>query len=160
MARSSGEIGVFAMLKRKIRNSVRQPVIGPLLGNRFVSVSVFLFSAIQLIIVRLHLPGWPCVFHDATGIPCPGCGLSRAMVALLQGDLESMVRLHLFALPALIATGLIGIAWILPAQTRHALARFIERMEINTGLTAGLGFLLVIYWLCRLVFMSATLYGL
>ncbi|HYM62366.1 MAG TPA: DUF2752 domain-containing protein [Thermoanaerobaculia bacterium] len=28
----------------------------------------------------------PCVFHAITGLQCPGCGTTRAMHALLHGD--------------------------------------------------------------------------
>ena len=34
-----------------------------------------------------HLPR--CVFRSLTGIPCPGCGSTRAATAMLQGDLAS-----------------------------------------------------------------------
>ena len=28
----------------------------------------------------------PCFFYQATGIPCPGCGLTRSVLSLLHGD--------------------------------------------------------------------------
>lgn len=33
--------------------------------------------------------GWypPCVFHELTGLHCPGCGATRAAYALLHGNL-------------------------------------------------------------------------
>ena len=33
------------------------------------------------------LPG--CVFHALTGVPCPACGSTRAVLALLTGDLRA-----------------------------------------------------------------------
>ena len=30
--------------------------------------------------------GIPCVFHQATGLDCPGCGMSRAVLALARLD--------------------------------------------------------------------------
>jgi len=35
-----------------------------------------------------------CVFKLATGLDCPGCGMTRALAALLHGDLDSAVHLH------------------------------------------------------------------
>ncbi|MBV9493544.1 MAG: DUF2752 domain-containing protein, partial [Acidobacteria bacterium] len=35
-----------------------------------------------------------CLFRRVTGIPCPGCGFSRAFLALLRGDWGAVQRLH------------------------------------------------------------------
>lgn len=35
---------------------------------------------------RLALPGM-CVFRSATGLDCPGCGLTRCFISLAHGDL-------------------------------------------------------------------------
>ena len=35
-----------------------------------------------------------CPFKVATGLPCPGCGLTRSSVALLQGDLGTSLYYH------------------------------------------------------------------
>jgi hypothetical protein len=46
-----------------------------------------------------------CAFRRVTGIPCPGCGLTRAMAALARGELATAVRFHPFA-PLLLAEAL------------------------------------------------------
>ncbi len=39
--------------------------------------------------------GWlPCPFAGVVGLPCPGCGLGRATLALLEGDLAQAFRWH------------------------------------------------------------------
>jgi hypothetical protein len=35
-----------------------------------------------------------CPFKVATGLPCPGCGLTRSSVALLHGDLGTSLYFH------------------------------------------------------------------
>ncbi|MBD3414309.1 MAG: DUF2752 domain-containing protein [Candidatus Aminicenantes bacterium] len=35
-----------------------------------------------------------CTFHNLTGFPCPGCGLSRSMVAAAHGDFQSSLAFH------------------------------------------------------------------
>jgi len=35
-----------------------------------------------------------CPFRLLTGLPCPGCGLSRSLVSLLHGDLAAAVFFH------------------------------------------------------------------
>ena len=38
-----------------------------------------------------------CAFRRITGIPCPGCGLTRAMAALARGELLLALHFHPFA---------------------------------------------------------------
>ena len=42
--------------------------------------------------VLAHLP--PCPIHQAFGILCPGCGGTRALLALLHGDLPAAWHLN------------------------------------------------------------------
>lgn len=39
----------------------------------------------------------PCPLHAATGIWCPGCGLTRGMYSLFTGDFVAAVGYNLFA---------------------------------------------------------------
>ncbi|ADL03247.1 DUF2752 domain-containing protein [Lacrimispora saccharolytica] len=38
--------------------------------------------------------GLPCLFHSLTGLYCPGCGGTRAVRSLLQGDLRMSFQYH------------------------------------------------------------------
>jgi hypothetical protein len=61
-----------------------------------------------------------CLFHRATGLPCPGCGMGRALLLLAQGRFSESWAAHPFALP------LLGLAWIaalLPAARFRGLIR-------------------------------------
>lgn len=44
-----------------------------------------------------------CPFKVVTGLPCPGCGLTRATVALLHGDLATSFHFHPLAGPMVAA---------------------------------------------------------
>ena len=39
----------------------------------------------------------PCVFKGVTGMPCPGCGMTRACLAILQGEFSTAWRYHPFS---------------------------------------------------------------
>ena len=46
------------------------------------------------ILLLARLWGWPCVFLWLTGIPCPGCGMTRAWIAVLRGQLTAAFAYH------------------------------------------------------------------
>jgi hypothetical protein len=58
------------------------------------------------VVLLLAPPGSPqskwlpkCMFHEWTGLHCPGCGATRAFSALLHGDLKSSLRNNLLLIP-------------------------------------------------------------
>ena len=54
----------------------------------------------------------PCMFKNATGIPCPSCGSTRSVLLLSKGDLVGSMMLN--PLGILLATGLLVVpVWIL-----------------------------------------------
>ena len=46
------------------------------------------------VLLLARLWGWPCVFLWLTGIPCPGCGMTRAWIAVLRGQLTAAFAYH------------------------------------------------------------------
>ncbi len=40
-----------------------------------------------------------CLFRRATGVPCPGCGLTRAFAALAKGHFGQAFSFHPFVFP-------------------------------------------------------------
>ena len=49
------------------------------------------------------VPG--CVFHAVTGIPCPACGSTRAVIALAHGDIGRALALNPLATTAIVVGG-------------------------------------------------------
>ena len=88
-----------------------------------------------------------CLLRRVAGLPCPGCGLTRATVAFLRGDWGAAWRLHPAA-PLLVAEAGVGwLAWGLWAVRGGALAPRLERLA-GPLLAQGAG--LVALWLGRL----------
>jgi hypothetical protein len=53
--------------------------------------------------------GIPCGFAHLTHVPCPGCGSTRAMLALATGDLHGLLRYNPFApLMSVLVAALVG----------------------------------------------------
>ena len=56
----------------------------------WVTIVSAVLSSIWL--TRLGLPPLVCPFHALTGLPCLTCGATRALAALLRGDLAGSLR--------------------------------------------------------------------
>lgn len=41
-----------------------------------------------------HHLGWPCLFRFLTGMPCPGCGATRAMLCVLHGRVAEAILIN------------------------------------------------------------------
>lgn len=142
-----------------LKNQIYNPILAYLVQNRLVGLMITGAAGLQAGLVSLGLPGWQCPFLHVVGLPCPGCGLSRAVVVLLHGDWRSSLELHAFAPFIVLALTLIAAATILPHRQRNWLAGQLEIVERRTGITAILLIGLVLYWLIRLlVFPEAFIY--
>jgi hypothetical protein len=76
------------MKKRFLRVALRYGIL------LFVGLAYYLF-------VSLTNLGIPCLFRLVTGLQCPGCGISRMLIALVRLDLVSAFRCN----PAVFLTG-------------------------------------------------------
>lgn len=62
--------------------------------------SGMLFRALRLAVILaaagavLTVTGVGCIARTMTGIPCPGCGMTRAYLALLRGDAMAAAAYH------------------------------------------------------------------
>lgn len=53
-----------------------------------------------------------CVFHQATGLWCPGCGLTRGAYQLLHGHLGAALSYNIFTPLALAAIVIVWVGWV------------------------------------------------
>src|SRR5262245_50137274 len=119
-------------------------LVADLMRERIAAAAIFAVAAGQLALTASGLPGWQCPLLQATGLPCPGCGLSRAVVALLHGDWKLSLTLHAFAPILLAFLALIGVASVSPQHYRQKLICLIEHIEKRTWLSVLLSAALVI----------------
>ena len=49
-----------------------------------------------------------CSFHEHTQLACPGCGLQRALIALLKGELIESILLFPALIPLLVMFSFLG----------------------------------------------------
>lgn len=55
-------------------------------------------GVLYLVWLRLGGPGIPCPFHLATGLLCPGCGVTTMLVALSRLDFQGAFAANAFLL--------------------------------------------------------------
>lgn len=64
----------------------------------WIALGVLVSGLLGGVLVHLHLRGVlglpPCPFKQITGLPCASCGLTRSVMALLQGNLGDAFYWH------------------------------------------------------------------
>ena len=72
-------------------------------------------------ILRLAREGRiPCVFHELTGLYCPGCGGTRAVKALLAGHPILSFQYHPLVLYCALVALLFAVSWLLWRITKKS----------------------------------------
>ena len=88
----------------------------------------------------------PCPVHAVTGIPCPGCGMTRACAAAVRGEFRAAWSFHPFAF--LLIPLAVSVA-ACPARTRRAWASVPRGLR---GFTTGAAVASCIgLWLSRIL---------
>ena len=130
--------------------------LASLLRDRRVSLGVTAVAAAQVACVAAGVGGWPCPVKNALGIPCPGCGLTRASVALLRGDFATSFGLHAFAPVLLLGVAVFAVAGFMPAARREAFVGLVGRFERRTKATYVVLGAMLLYWSVRLFFLPGA----
>ncbi|HLU47706.1 MAG TPA: DUF2752 domain-containing protein [Planctomycetota bacterium] len=60
----------------------------------------------------------PCPIRSLTDVPCPGCGMTRALLSIARGDLSTAWRFHPFAFLLVAGAGAIVLSPRLVARFR------------------------------------------
>lgn len=66
----------------------------------------------------------PCAFNKVTGLYCPGCGGTRATIALFRGQIIRSFRFHPFVLYGFVVGG-----WFMISQTIQRISK--DRIKIG-----------------------------
>ncbi|MBN1811532.1 MAG: DUF2752 domain-containing protein [Anaerolineae bacterium] len=126
------------------------PVLASLMQNRWSALLLVGIAALQVGLVALGVDGWRCPIKAAFGVPCPGCGLSAAMVLLFQGEWRAALSSHAFAPVFLFGFVLMVVVSLLPGRVHRMVVRWIAALERRTGVVMFVLLALVVYWGFRL----------
>jgi len=119
---------------------------GPALGVWFGGVLIA-GAAVAALWLHLGLPTPVCLFKEWTGIPCPTCGATRMIAALLSGDV-----LGAAALNPMLFVALAGLAvWAAASTMRLAFGLPVWRVALaereKLGLRIAACATLLVSWL-------------
>lgn len=87
--------------------------------------------------IKLTGLGIPCIFNSITGLHCPGCGVSRMCIALLQLDFVTAFQSNAFCmilLPYFLVLGMIKwVQYIKTGKTTAGKAETVMDVIILAG---------------------------
>ena len=88
-----------------------------------------------------------CIFRIFTGFPCPGCGLTRALIALLKGKWQISLQYHPLLLPVLFT--------LLTAFAAHTAEKFprLKLLHFFTALNTSKYFYPVIFAIIMVLYL-------
>jgi hypothetical protein len=115
-------------------------------GRAAIFVGVLASASVLLVAAQV-----PCGFARMFGVPCPGCGSTRAMLALAHGDLHGLVHYNPLApLMTLLLVALAGqaLASVLATGTYRRVGDGAIGLVVSRGVML-VGALEVVVWLAR-----------
>ena len=92
---------------------------------------------------------WRCPIRLVTGLPCPGCGMTRACQAMVRGNWAAVWQMNPFAPVFALFWVVVAVGLLLPQPWRGRFADRLGRFECRTRWAGWLAAGLFIYTLTR-----------
>ena len=99
------------------------------LRYRAAAWGILAFAGVQVSLTAAGIPTWACPIRAATGVPCPGCGMTHAVAAFARGHWAEALRLHPLVPVVALWGSLVLLAAVLPESPRRRFLAFTERIE-------------------------------
>ena len=111
-------------------------------AGMFLALLIFPFAILFEKVIAYKLPG--CIFLDATGIPCPACGGTRAFFALLNGNLRQSFSYN----PIVLYVTIVYLTFII-SQSLHQLIKSISAISLCAVHFLLVPIILLVNWIIR-----------
>ncbi|MDR2927732.1 MAG: DUF2752 domain-containing protein [Cytophagaceae bacterium] len=86
----------------------------------------------------------PCMHKFIFGMDCPGCGMQRAIIALLRGNIAESARMYPALIPIIVM--LIFLVIHLKLKLKHGAAILVYLFIFNAAI-------ITLNFICKLVFL-------
>ena len=157
MSASPAVLGLPSLVTRR----TSRPAAAPVSCHRLLFNPLCTWGALLALPLAAVLPsdgaGIPvCLFHSLTGLPCPGCGLTRAFSSLLHGQAQAAFAYHPFVFLLLPLFAMMAAYNFFPAGSRQGLERFcrIHDRAIRSGYH-GVIYAFVLFGVLRMLAYAA-----
>ena len=127
-------------------NAAREPAAGRRLWAVVGVAALWSFAALPFL-----APGYRCPVATLTHHPCPGCGMTRAMLLFFAGDFRASFAMHPLALPTALAQAALA-AGSFVAAWHHAAPWVMFERRWGRALLAALVLVLAadfVLWIAR-----------
>jgi hypothetical protein len=134
-------------------DSKRWHLIAALLAQPRLARGLLLGTAVYGLISWWGLPLLVCPWKNLTGLPCPGCGMTRSTFALLRGHYRQSLESNALTWVVLLMLLIVAIGVTIPARYRMVWVRSIGRWEQRSRWGLWYAIVLIIYTLTRWCFL-------
>ncbi len=122
-----------------------------LLRSRLFCLTLLGVTTGIFLLYLFDLPTWRCPMKMATGLDCPGCGMTRAAGLLVHGEIAASLKMHPFVLFYAIAWLIVVLCAILPEKARRSFVDAMIRIDSRFGVTILVISSQLIWGLIRLI---------
>lgn len=100
-------------------------------------IIIIIVVTVMAILVLMERIAIPCIFNKVTGLYCPGCGITRAIRALLKGNIAESFHNNALLYTVLPVVGIVEIIYRLTNRKYKKMYNIILILALISALVFG-----------------------